>query len=149
MRVHQMTRAECEEVLGRAQVGRLACAHEGQPYIVPVYVWFDNEHLLGFSTLGRKVDWMRQNPRVCVEVEEIADTRHWTTVLVFGSYEELSKTSIAPEQQVARKRAEELLGRRGPFWEPATAKTGSHEPFCPVLYRIRISSVTGRRSARG
>ena len=32
---------------------------------------------------------MRENPKVCLEVEEIGDKSHWTTVLVIGRYEEI------------------------------------------------------------
>jgi uncharacterized protein len=147
MRVHDMTRAECEAVLARAQVGRLACANDGQPYIVPVQVYYDAGSLYGFGTLGQRVEWMRENPLVCLEVEEISDVRRWTTVLVFGVYEELSKTSLAPEHQAARREAEALFAQRPAFWAPATAKRDSGEPFSPVLYRITITKMTGRRTS--
>jgi uncharacterized protein len=149
MRVHELTRAECEEVLARARVGRLACSVDDQPYIVPVQVYFDSGSLFGFGTVGQRVEWMRENPLVCLEVEEIVDVRHWTTVLVFGAYEELSKTSTAPEQQEARRQAEALFGQRPSFWAPATAKRPSGEPFSPVLYRINITRMTGRRTLGG
>ena len=91
MRVHELTVAQCKELLGRASLGRLACARDDQPYIVPIFFSFDAREtcLYGFSTAGRKIEWMRGNPKVCVEVEEIADKSHWTTVLVTGRYEEI------------------------------------------------------------
>ena len=45
--------------------------------------------LYAFSTIGQKIEWMRENPKVCLEVEEIDDQSHWTTVLVIGRYEEI------------------------------------------------------------
>lgn len=73
MIIHELTAAECEEFLGRATVGRLGCAHHSQPYIVPVSLYFGREEkcLYGFSTVGKKIEWMRENPRVCVEVDAI------------------------------------------------------------------------------
>jgi uncharacterized protein len=147
MRVHEMTRSECEEVLARAQVGRLACSRDDQPYVVPVQVYYEAGTLFGFGTLGQRVEWMRENPLVCLEVEEIVSVRQWTTVLVFGSYEELSKTSLAPDHAAARRQAEGLFAQRPSFWAPATAKRSSGEPFSPVLYRISITRLTGRRAA--
>jgi nitroimidazol reductase NimA-like FMN-containing flavoprotein (pyridoxamine 5'-phosphate oxidase superfamily) len=43
-----------------------------------------NHCLYAFSTIGQKVECMRENPKVCLEIEEIADKNHWTTVLVIG-----------------------------------------------------------------
>ncbi len=145
MRVHELTRAECLEVLGRAQVGRLACTRGDEPYVVPIYISFDGRDLYGFSTLGQKIIWMRSNPRVCLEVEEIADGRHWTTVLAFGRYEELSRPHEDPGGLAT---AEALLARRPDFWLPGAAKVGTHEHASPVLYRIAVERITGRRADR-
>ena len=143
--VHELSPGECEAVLERATIGRVACAMDGQPYIVPVHVAFHERYLYGVATLGQKVEWMRTNSRVCVEVEEITDPRHWTTVLAFGHYEELPSTSIDRE---GRRRAEELLADRSGFWLPATAKVPSREHATAVLYRISIIRLTGRRMSR-
>src|SRR5688500_16233879 len=91
MLIHDMTVAECHEVLGRTRLGRLACALDDQPYIVPIFFYFDitDPYLYSFSTVGQKIEWMRGNPKVCVEVDEISDQFHWTTVVLFGLYEEL------------------------------------------------------------
>jgi len=145
MRVHELSRTECIDVLSRAQMARLACARANEPYIVPIYVAFDGEALYGFSTLGQKIVWLRANPSVCVEVEEIADDREWTTVLVFGRYEELSRPHEDPE---GLARAEALLAKRPMFWQPAAAKVGGQEHAMPVLYRIAVERITGRRALR-
>lgn len=145
MLVHELTRAECEAVLARATIARLACVRNAQPYIVPIHVVFDGYHLYGFSTVGRKVEWMRANPLVCVEVDDIDDPGNWTTVLVFGEYEELTRN----DDEAARRWAEQLLAPRAQFWMPGLAKSPSHERVTPVAYRIRISRLTGRALRRG
>lgn len=132
-------------MLARAQVARLACTRGDEPYVVPIYVAFDGQDLYGFSTLGQKIVWLRANPRFCVEAEEIADGHDWTTVLAFGRYEELSRPH---EDAEGLKRAQELLARRPGFWLPGAAKVGEHEHGTPVLYRLAVERVTGRRSSR-
>jgi nitroimidazol reductase NimA-like FMN-containing flavoprotein (pyridoxamine 5'-phosphate oxidase superfamily) len=143
--VHELSRAECLEVLARAHVARLACCRGDEPYVVPIYVAFDTGNLYGFSTLGQKIVWLRENPRVCLEVEEIEHGQDWTTVLAFGRYQELT-----PPHQDAEglAKAEELLARRPAFWLPGAAKVGTQEHGTPVLYRIAIERMTGRRSTR-
>jgi hypothetical protein len=146
MLVHNLSRVECHEVLARAPIWRLACAKEGQPYIIPVHLVFDFDYLYGLATRGRKIEWMRANPLVCVEVEELGpEERQWTSVLVFGLFEEVTRT---PEHDDARRRAETLLAGHEGFWWPATTKSAVRERSEPVLYRIRISRMTGRRASR-
>ncbi|MBY0493393.1 MAG: pyridoxamine 5'-phosphate oxidase family protein [Cyanobacteria bacterium] len=148
MTIYELTAAECEEFLSHAKVGRLGCARKGQPYIVPVSLYFGREErcLYGFSTVGKKIEWMRDNPSVCVEVDAISDQYQWTTVLAMGRYEELDASE---EQQRARQRALDLFQEQSRWWLPGGAKLSSGvEHASPVVYRIHISSVSGRRAVR-
>jgi nitroimidazol reductase NimA-like FMN-containing flavoprotein (pyridoxamine 5'-phosphate oxidase superfamily) len=146
MLVHTMTDADCRRVVARAHFGRLACVSGDQPYIVPVAIHLDPDEpfLYGFSTLGQKVRWMRANPRVCVEVEEIVSRKSWTTVIVFGRYQEIPRSG--PGAGI-RQRAALLLGKQAEWWLPGAARVSSGEEHgVPVLYRIRIGRMTGRRT---
>jgi nitroimidazol reductase NimA-like FMN-containing flavoprotein (pyridoxamine 5'-phosphate oxidase superfamily) len=145
MLIHELNRQECLEVLKRTTLGRLACEQDGQPYIVPVSFNLDGGYIYSFATVGQKIRWMRANPLVCLEVEEITHRRQWTTVLAFGGYEELTNSA---EHAAAQRRAHELFATRDRWWEPATAKTASNEPHAVVLYRIRVDRLTGRRASR-
>jgi nitroimidazol reductase NimA-like FMN-containing flavoprotein (pyridoxamine 5'-phosphate oxidase superfamily) len=144
MRIHELSRDECLEVLARASIARLACARDGQPYVVPVSIVFDRDCLYSFSTSGQKIAWMRENPRVCVEVDEVEDPRRWVTVLAFGTFEELT---LRPEHRDARETASRLFRERPGWWEPAIAQLPSGQRFSPVIYRIAITRVSGRRTA--
>ena len=145
MLIHELTTAECLEVLHRSHLARLACCRDDHPYIVPIGYDFDGEHLYSFSTLGQKIVWMRENPNVCVEVDDIEDRFHWTTVLVFGRYEEL-RTPV--EHELARERARRLFEQREVWWQPAAAKAGPPEHHVPLVYRIVINRLSGRRADR-
>ena len=148
MTIHELTAAECEEFIGHAAVGRLGCSHRDQPYIVPVSIYFGREErcLYGFSTLGTKVDWMRENPKVCIEVDAIADRSQWTTVLIMGRYEELDASGAHGRE---RQHALDLFQEQPRWWLPAGAKLASGvEHSSPVVYRIQILSITGRRALR-
>ncbi|HEX6732099.1 MAG TPA: pyridoxamine 5'-phosphate oxidase family protein, partial [Pyrinomonadaceae bacterium] len=88
MFIHEMTADECRTALEKASVGRLACAHHGQPYAVPVNLAFDGDTCLyGFTTLGQKVEWMRSNPQVCLEFDDVISADQWASLVVFGRYE--------------------------------------------------------------
>jgi nitroimidazol reductase NimA-like FMN-containing flavoprotein (pyridoxamine 5'-phosphate oxidase superfamily) len=145
MIVHELSSGECWEVLSRSHIGRLACARGDQPYIVPISFSYDvlANCVFGFSAVGKKIDWMRENPKVCLEVEEVADRFNWTTIVVFGRYDEIGDT---PDQRDVRARALKLFEERSRWWLPAAAKLGSHQRSAVVVYRIHVESVSGRRT---
>jgi nitroimidazol reductase NimA-like FMN-containing flavoprotein (pyridoxamine 5'-phosphate oxidase superfamily) len=147
MLIHELKASECEDILKRQSLGRLACSHDGQPYVVPIHFSYDADHrcLYAFSTVGQKIVWMRENPKVCVEVEDIADKKRWTTVLVFGRYEEIGDSF---EESETRRRAWERFQARPEWWLPAAAKLPTREHHAMVIYRILVDRLTGRRAAR-
>lgn len=145
MLIHELTTDECAAVLRRGHLGRLACCRDDHPYVVPISYDFDGKHVYSFSTLGQKIVWMRANPHVCLEVDEIEDRFNWTTVLAFGRYEELR---TPPEHEQAREGARQLFEQREEWWQPAAAKVSEPEHHVPVVYRIVITRLSGRRAER-
>lgn len=148
MLIHELTHNQCCEVLDRSELGRLGCSQANQPYIVPIHFSFDVERncVYAFSALGQKVQWMRANPKVCLEIEEIDGRDSWTTVVVFGRYEEIHH---AEEEGEARRRAEQLFRARGQWWLPGAARVPGHDHHDVVVFRIQIEHMTGRRTLRG
>jgi nitroimidazol reductase NimA-like FMN-containing flavoprotein (pyridoxamine 5'-phosphate oxidase superfamily) len=170
-----MNREECLRVLAQGRLARLACARENQPYVVPVYLAYDKASgcLYGFTSPGQKVAWMRANPLVCVELDEVAAYDQWVSVIATGRYEELPET---PGSNCAGLRAQEhrrQVGEAVPTWSAdsrhrqcdnegydeewcqpgiaawaARAHRDPAEPFTSVYYRIRIDRVTGHEATR-
>jgi hypothetical protein len=144
MWMQELTRQASLEVLARTHLGRLACARGMQPYIVPIYFAYQDHWLYSFSVPGQKIDWMRANPLVCVEADEMR-REQWTTVVVFGRYQELCD---APEFRSERTFAFNLLQQRAMWWEHGGAKKmpGGRPEEIPIFYRIKIEQITGRRA---
>ena len=147
MFIKELTTGECYEILTEKRFGRLACARENQPYVVPFHFAFDGgEHFYAFSTLGQKIEWMRGNPLVCVEVDDIKNQFEWTSFIIFGRYEELPDT---PEFAAERTRAYELLSRHSMWWQPAYVIGAHRTPVAdekPIYFRICIDKITGHRA---
>ncbi len=146
MLVQELTRQESLELLTRTHLGRLGCAQGGQPYVVPLYFTYHNNYLYSFSTVGRKIEWMRVNPLVCVEADEVVNSQQWVSVVILGQYEELADT---PEWESVRRFAFQLLKQKAMWWEPGYVKTilhGTERPLVPVFYRIHIVEITGHRA---
>jgi len=147
MVIHALTLAECREVLARASHGRIGCARADQPYVVPFFFQFDpaGDSVYSFSGVGQKIDWLRENPMACVEVDEVVDRFNWTSVVAFGRYEEMRDS---PEEEGARRRAYRVFQQRADWWLPALGKlTGGAEPHTGVMYRIVLHKMTGRRAS--
>ena len=146
MLIREMTRQASLDLLARTHLGRLACSQGSQPYVVPCYFVYNNNSLYSFATVGQKIDWMRANPLVCVEADEVVSPEEWMSVIVFGRYEELPDT---PEYQPERAFAYNLLQKKAMWWEPVFVKTilhGTQRPLVPVFYRIHVGHITGHRA---
>jgi len=146
MFVREMSNEECRGLLARLGFGRLATVNQNQPYIVPIYFGYRDEHLYGFTTFGRKVEWMRANPLASVEVDEVVSHFHWSSVVVLGLYQELPDT---PRYRDLRLEAQLLLEKKALWWQTAYAVNqarGGSYPVDALFYRIRINEITGRKA---
>ncbi len=145
MLVKEMSREECEELLSRQGFGRLAYVGDNQPYIVPLYFASAPGCLYGFATMGQKIEWMRVNPTVCVEADEVRSHKDWASVVVRVRYEEFPDT---PQYSKQRQEAQSILEKpRALWWETGFASAqirGRFDRDVTVIYCIHIEEITGR-----
>lgn len=138
---------DCRDTLRRLGFGRLGCARDNQPYVVPIYFAYEPDHLYGFATCGQKIEWMRSNPLVCVQSDEVLSDDNWTSVIVLGRYEELPN---APEYARERSKAQSLLEKRSMWWRTsyvASQIRGQSDAPSPVFYCIQIEEISGLRAS--
>ena len=144
MLIKEISQKECLDTVSRASVGRLGCSFNDQPYVVPIYFAYEGDWIYVFSTFGKKIEWMRANPKVCVEIEEKVSESEWISVLVNGLYEELPEPQFTQERAHARQ----LLAKRHHWWLNAMAerRVGSEDQQVePLFFRIHVDSATGLR----
>ncbi|HEY2159120.1 MAG TPA: pyridoxamine 5'-phosphate oxidase family protein [Isosphaeraceae bacterium] len=175
MVIRDMDRDECLGVLAGARLARLACVKDNQPYIVPVYIAYDRSingepRLYGFTTEGQKVEWMRANPLVCLEVDDVTASDKWVSVVVTGRYTELSDTladeggwirppevalvdgdkgRMTRDRRDERLQAYKVLKARAVWWQPGSSahvRAGHSERLTPIYYRVSIDQITGHRA---
>jgi uncharacterized protein len=145
MLIQDMTHEMSIDLLKRTHVGRLGCAQGSQPYVVPFWFAYHREFIYSFATIGKKIEWMRANPLVCVEADEIVSRHEWQTVVIFGRYQELPNT---PECCRIRVVAHDLLAETAMWWEPGYVKTlhqGEERRLVPMYFRISISEISGHQ----
>jgi uncharacterized protein len=147
MLITKMRGRECRKLLDRIGFGRLACVSNNRPYIVPIYFSYDADALYCFSTLGRKIEWMRENPLVCVEVDEIIAHDNWVSVVAFGRYLEFSNSA---KDAKGREHVRSLIEKRPLWWQSgytAVQVRRTRKPVAPVFYCIQIEEMTGVRAS--
>jgi nitroimidazol reductase NimA-like FMN-containing flavoprotein (pyridoxamine 5'-phosphate oxidase superfamily) len=135
--IEELDDAEIEAFLREQVVGRIGCHAFGRTYVVPVIYAWDDGCVYVQTIEGRKVEMMRANPEVCFEIDEY-HAGSWRSVIVDGTYEELSGAEAEHALAVLVERFARGGGRRR---ERATGVT-------PVAFRIRCSRASGRRVRR-
>lgn len=148
MLVREMSQKECEGLLARLGFGRLACARNNQPYVLPIYFASDSGLLYGFATMGQKIEGMRLNPLVCVEADEVLSDTEWASVILSGRCEEFPDT---PEYAERRQQAQSYLEKvRSLWWQTgfAAAQTrGRFDRDITLFYCIHIEEMSDRRGS--
>lgn len=135
--IETLSNADARRLFEGARVVRLGCIVNGEPYVVPINCHFEGDYLYSHSLPGLKVSALRENPRACVQVDEIEDDLRWKSALAFGSYQEIIKPN---------ERAEALsrLLRKFPMLTPvesAIAEDGSVAEV--IVFKIKIERLTG------
>jgi nitroimidazol reductase NimA-like FMN-containing flavoprotein (pyridoxamine 5'-phosphate oxidase superfamily) len=146
MRIITMSQQECSELLKRVSIGRLACSLDNQPYVVPVRFSYEPDCIYIFSTVGKKIEWMRQNPKVCLQADEMGNLSNWLSVIVTGTYLELSEPQYHTAQ---REHARELLAQSSEWWRIPLSGARDRSLVSSietVFFRIDIGSMTGLRA---
>ncbi|OAP35101.1 hypothetical protein AU381_25385 [Sinorhizobium glycinis] len=150
MFVREMRREECQAVVAAGDLARLACCKDGQPYIVPITYAHSGNCLYCFSMPGQKIDWMRSNSNISLQIDEFASNRQWKSVVVTGRYRELP--AAAPGRRSECIHAWSLLEKKANWWEPGGLRpvpqtisaASPHIFFC-----VDIEEMTGRAAGEG
>ncbi len=123
-----------DELLRTAIVGRIACCGhgvvgDGRPYLVPLSYGYDGDAVYAHSGPGRKLDFMRAEPRVTFEVDQAEAPDRWRSVIAEGTFEEIDD----PDQRRAALRV---------IYPQPTAipELGSQT----VVFRLRLTARSGR-----
>ena len=133
----ELSRAEIEDFLREQRIARLGCSAGGEAYVVPLIYAYDDGAMVAVTTEGRKTAMLRENPRVCVEVDEYdLDGRgSWRSVIAYGTSDELAGAAVEPALTLLRERFARTAGRAA---EP--------RPLGPnvIVLQITLDDISGR-----
>ena len=147
--IKKLNNKTCIDILRKNYIGRLAYIAKGEPYVIPVtyYYYNDNNYIISYSAEGHKIESMRINHCVSIEVDEITSINRWRSVLVHGLFEELERIDAKfllhqfaeGVKKVISEREKENPQFIGEFSNKLKGEG------TPVVYRIRIQGITGKQ----
>ena len=144
----QLSREECERILGRCTSGVLALAGDGgYPYAVPLsYVYVDGAIIFHSAVEGHKVDAIKRDNRCsfCVieqdEIKPAEFTTYFRSVIAFGRIHILE---TADEKVQALR----LLGcRYSPGDEPGLQHEIDKSLDHVLILRLDIDHISGKQA---
>ncbi len=144
LKITNLVEAEARVLLKALKHGHLGCSFHDQPYVVPMHYAFDGENIYFFTTEGMKTEYLSANPKVCLQVEQVSDDRHWRSVIVIGEAEQLTGA-----EEIGR--AAELILKNNASLTPAINQTiidNKERNGAAAVYHIRPTSITGRQTIR-
>ena len=92
--IKNLNENEARELLRDKEFGRLACVLEsGEPYVVPVNYLFKDDGIYIHALPEQKLDAMRINRKICLQVDKIENSSRWQSAIAFGEFQEIKKTN--------------------------------------------------------
>ena len=134
--IKPLTDKQARALLAECRTGRLGCIADGGPYVVPVSYIFARDSIYIHSLPGRKIKALRDNPRACLQVDEIKDAYNWRSALAFGHYEEIT-------DEAERYWAVRRLLARFPTLTPVESVPVHDGQSSVIIFRIRVEEVSG------
>ncbi|HEX7676010.1 MAG TPA: pyridoxamine 5'-phosphate oxidase family protein [Bdellovibrio sp.] len=137
--LQSLSTTEARALFEECSFGHLACHHQKELYLVPIsYLYVDNT-IYSHSAPGRKIDLMRKNPEVCVQVEKIEDFYHWKSAIAWGTFEELRDDEASRAMRMLIMKMNQAVELGSSLALDMTAQIES-----AIIYKINVKSITGR-----
>ena len=136
--ITDLSQEEARKLLGEQRIARLGCVlGNGEPYVVPVNYFLKDDCVYIHSIFGLKIEALRENPKACLQADEIKDSFNWRSVIAFGDFEEVANEN---ERAVI---FQEFFARFQKMTPVEAMKRGG-ESEETILFRIRLRRMTGR-----
>lgn len=141
--VGELSQEEIFRVLSENALGRLACQADGEVYVIPLGFAWDGKRLIFQASLGKKIEMMRSNPKVCFQTDQIVSASEWKSIVVYGTYAELTD---AEKPQAGRLLIDKISSRvdgegRSPRDVTPDKLKGRYHA---VIFSISVDKITGR-----
>ena len=138
----ELSTDECETVLARNHVCRIAYSFHDRVDIEPVHYVYDDGWLYGRTEPGAKLATIAHHRWVSIEVDEIDGLFEWRSVVARGAFYLLDPDGHTESRELYA-RALALLRKL----VPSAMRDGDPAPFRRVVFRIALDEMRGRAAS--
>lgn len=141
-----LTQAECEKIVAANRYAHMACCDGDEPYLVPITYVYDGGFFYGFTHEGTKIELLRKNPKMCVQVENVKGEREWESVMCWGLFEPVTGAENVQRVKMlfAEQHGASVLAGEEPAISPMVQRLNVPRDENIVVYRMQPYRVTGR-----
>lgn len=149
--VGKLSQQEIEAILKDNTWGHLGCNDGFNTYVYPVNFYYDGKFIMCHSQVGAKIKVMRQNSRICLQVEEVTNHTHWKSVMVLGYFQEIQdqEERYSGMKEFEKRQMRIKLTDNYGFSEKEKENDSARatKDLRPVIYRILIDEKSGQYEA--
>jgi nitroimidazol reductase NimA-like FMN-containing flavoprotein (pyridoxamine 5'-phosphate oxidase superfamily) len=144
-----LSKSQSISILINNYFGNLGVIARNVPYVIPITYYFDKEDgsIISYTADGLKLSAMRKNKHVSLAVQEITSVNNWQSVLVHGTFEELTgidaKQKLHEFSQGVKKLIFDKENKEPEFISEFSNK--SYSKGIPTVFRINVTEITGKR----
>lgn len=139
---------DCFSVLENDYLGHLSYIYHNRPFVVPITYFYDAQRkiIICYSAEGHKMNAMRQNKKVALNVVDVDGLTKWRSVIAHGEFEQvfgseskayLHTFSLGIKTLIEKKERKELS-----FISEFSSKAINEN--IPMIFIIKIDEVTGK-----
>lgn len=144
-----LEKEEIKYILQHNYIGHLGYVYHGQPFVVPITYFYDDENqlIICYSGEGHKMVAMRKHSNVCLQANDIGSVNNWKSVMALGVFEQhygsdakayLHRFSIGVKDIIAEKEH-----TRPSFISEFSSKI--YKEDIPIVFLIKINELIGMK----
>lgn len=137
--IRNLTREECIQFLKENTFGYVGCNDGFNTYIYPTGYYFDERNIVCQSVPGSKIEIMRQNKRICFQVDSNYSHSNYKTIMILGEYSEIK--DLSQRYNAIRYFVHKMIHLE--TFQDQSTLIKQPKMIKPVIYRIIIDEITG------
>ncbi len=138
-----------EEILRQSAICRIGMIDNGLPYVLPFNYGYKDHHIfIHCALVGKKIDVLRANPKVCFEIEEKAELLKgakackWSSV--YRSIVGYGTVEIITDFELKRQGLEIIMSHNG---APELVDFEPELIDAVLILKLHIDSLSGKKSS--
>jgi nitroimidazol reductase NimA-like FMN-containing flavoprotein (pyridoxamine 5'-phosphate oxidase superfamily) len=129
------------ELIKSKNFGHLGCHDHAEVYVVPISYVLDAGKIYSHSRPGKKLEMMKKNREVCLQVEDINSFSSWTSAIAWGEFEELKGGAASTAMRLLIK----VMAERDQTEYASSLELDlAAQLERSVIYQIDIKKITGQ-----